>query len=99
MAPFRGFWRELSHTKSGREAILVFGCTNPDKDFIYKDEVDKMSAEGILTECIFAFSRVQKQKVYVQHKLEENKEKLRKWLDAGAYIFVCGSGKMGMAIA
>ena len=41
-------------------------------------------------EIITAFSRDQKDKVYVQHRLRENAEKVNKLLEQKAYFYVCG---------
>ena len=40
-----------------------------------------------------AFSRDQEQKIYVQHRMLENAPELWKWLQAGAYFYVCGDAK------
>ncbi|HSX03841.1 MAG TPA: sulfite reductase, partial [Rhabdochlamydiaceae bacterium] len=37
-----------------------------------------------------AFSRDQDEKFYVQHKMHENKSTLWRWLEEGAYLYVCG---------
>jgi sulfite reductase (NADPH) flavoprotein alpha-component len=37
-----------------------------------------------------AFSRDQAEKIYVQHRMMENAAELWKWLEAGAYFYVCG---------
>ena len=40
-----------------------------------------------------AFSRDQDEKVYIQHKLLENKEEVFKWIEEGAYFYLCGDMK------
>ena len=37
-----------------------------------------------------AFSRDQPEKVYVQHRIWEQRRDLIDWLDKGAYFYVCG---------
>jgi sulfite reductase (NADPH) flavoprotein alpha-component len=37
-----------------------------------------------------AFSRDQKEKVYVQQRILENAEQVWQWIEQGAYIYVCG---------
>ncbi|MFY8210006.1 MAG: sulfite reductase flavoprotein subunit alpha, partial [Caulobacter sp.] len=38
-----------------------------------------------------AFSRDQAERVYVQHRLRENSDVLRRWVANGAAIYVCGA--------
>lgn len=38
-----------------------------------------------------AFSRDQAEKVYVHHKLREQAEELKRWIEQNAVIYVCGS--------
>src|SRR4029077_19436047 len=40
-----------------------------------------------------AFSRDQEEKVYVQHKMWEQRQELWRWLEEGAYFYVCGDAK------
>ena len=37
-----------------------------------------------------AFSRDQKKKVYVQHRIEQHSKEIWKWIKNGAYFYVCG---------
>ena len=37
-----------------------------------------------------AFSRDQKDKIYVQHRLLENAEEITNWINDGAHIYICG---------
>ena len=41
-------------------------------------------------DIITAFSREQKEKVYVQHRLKEHAEEVNKLLEQKAYFYVCG---------
>ena len=43
-----------------------------------------------------AFSRDQAEKIYVQDRLHEAADELRRWIDGGAALYVCGS-LQGMA--
>jgi sulfite reductase (NADPH) flavoprotein alpha-component len=40
-----------------------------------------------------AFSRDQDQKIYVQHRMHENKKDFYAWLEEGAHLYVCGDAK------
>lgn len=96
-APFRGFLQErLWHKKQGKEIglmVLYFGCRHPEHDFIYKDEMEEYVETGVLTELNLAFSRVQNSKVYVQHKIWENRENLWELIQKGANLYVCGDAR------
>ena len=48
-----------------------------------------------LTELITAFSREQKEKIYVQHRLREKSAEVKQMVQDGGYIFVCGATSMG----
>jgi NADPH-ferrihemoprotein reductase len=50
---------------------FVIGCRKRDEDFLYEKELKELVATKKLTEVIVAFSREQKEKVYVQHKMIE----------------------------
>lgn len=96
LAPFRGFLqaREVMRNegKTLGEAHLYFGCRNPDEDFIYKEELEAYEKAGIVT-LHTAFSRVDPTaKVYVQHRIKEDRELLMTLLDQGGRLYVCGDG-------
>jgi sulfite reductase (NADPH) flavoprotein alpha-component len=74
-----------------RRNWLLFGERNAERDFFYGDEIRQWQAQGWLERVDLAFSRDQAERIYVQHKLQENAELLRRWLDEGACLFVCGS--------
>ena len=47
----------------------------------------------VLTNINVAFSRDQKEKVYVQHRLLENAKELYEWIEQGAIVYLCGDEK------
>ena len=49
-----------------------------------------MQAVGVLSRLDLAFSRDQKEKIYVQNKMHECSVELYQWLEKGAYFYVCG---------
>lgn len=75
---------------------LLFGERNIKHDFLCQDELQGWLASGDLALLDLAFSRDQEEKIYVQDRLRESAEVLRKWLSEGAAIYVCGS-LQGMA--
>jgi len=75
---------------------LLFGERNIAHDFLCQDELQGWLASGDLALLDLAFSRDQEEKIYVQDRLRESADVLRKWLADGAAIYVCGS-LQGMA--
>nr|WP_256389959.1 bifunctional nitrate reductase/sulfite reductase flavoprotein subunit alpha [Mycobacterium sp. 1164966.3] len=91
IAPFRGFLQErraLGHTGPN---WLFFGEQHAATDYYYRDEIEKMHADGLLTELDLAFSRDQDEKVYVQHLMRKRGAELWRWLQDGAHLFICGN--------
>lgn len=75
---------------------LLFGERNREHDFHCRDELQEWVTSGDLERLDLAFSRDQKQKIYVQHRLLESAALLKQWVADGAVIYVCGS-LQGMA--
>jgi NADPH-ferrihemoprotein reductase len=99
LAPFRGFVREFStrakEHKFG-DTVLFFGCRHPEKDYIYREELEKAKEDGLLTDLCVAYSRVPGQpKVYVQQLVKQQAERMWDLIEKGAYIYVCGGTAMG----
>ena len=90
IAPFRAFLQEREVTKSSGKNWLFFGDQTRDNDFIYEDELKDMLNKNILTKLDLAFSRDQKEKLYVQHKIYENKKEFFSWIENGSIIYICG---------
>ncbi|MEM6692481.1 MAG: sulfite reductase subunit alpha, partial [Planctomycetota bacterium] len=90
VAPFRAFLEERRERGAKGMNWLFFGDQHRSEDFIYEDEISEMSASGLLTRLDLAFSRDQAEKIYVQHRMEENGKDLYGLLQEGGYFFVCG---------
>ena len=75
------------------EIHLFFGCRHEKKDFLYREEMNRYLDSGVLTKLYTAFSRDQKEKIYVTHRIREHGKKLaRMILSEDACIYVCGDG-------
>lgn len=90
IAPFRGFLHERRALGHKGKNWLFFGERSAATDFLYREELQTMCADGHLTRLDTAFSRDQQQKVYVQDRMMEGAGMLWQWLEEGAAIYVCG---------
>jgi sulfite reductase (NADPH) flavoprotein alpha-component len=93
VAPFRAFAQYRAETGSKGKNWLFFGDQHFTTDFLYQSEWLDYKKKGLLTKLSVAFSRDQRKKIYVQHKLKEQSAELVKWIDEGAFIYVCGDMK------
>ncbi|WP_110640535.1 assimilatory sulfite reductase (NADPH) flavoprotein subunit [Salinicola sp. CPA57] len=93
VAPFRAFLQEREERGAGGDNWLFFGDRRFRSDFLYQSEWLKWRQHGLLTRLDVAFSRDQADKVYVQDRLREQAETLYAWLEAGAYVYVCGDAE------
>ncbi|KAK9688366.1 Nucleoside transporter [Popillia japonica] len=95
IAPFRNYIQECvaNNSASKDNLILFFGCRGKEKDFHCAEELTTLQKQNKLN-LICAFSRDQKNKVYVQHKvLEEGSTIWNAVKDHKACIFVAGNSK------
>lgn len=90
IAPFRSFIQHRDAQEASGKSWLFFGDRNFHTDFLYQSEWLQYLDEGVLTRLDVAFSRDQKEKVYVQHKMLEHGKELYNWLTEGAHFYVCG---------
>ncbi|XP_066431222.1 NADPH--cytochrome P450 reductase isoform X2 [Eleutherodactylus coqui] len=98
IAPFVGFIQEREWLKQqGKdvgETVLYYGCRHEHEDYLYKEELTKFYKDGVLTQLNVAYSRDQKEKIYVQHLLKKNKENVWKLInEENAHIYVCGDAR------
>jgi sulfite reductase (NADPH) flavoprotein alpha-component len=90
VAPFRAFLQERRARGDQGRNWLFFGEQHAASDFYYRDELQGMQRDGLLTEMSLAFSRDQAQKIYVQDRIREQGAELWRWLQEGAQVYVCG---------
>ena len=75
---------------------LVFGERQAAHDFHFRADIEAWQADGTLARVDLAFSRDQAARDYVQDRLRAQPARVRRWLDDGAAVYVCGS-RHGMA--
>ncbi len=91
IAPFRAFVEERVNTGASGKNWLFFGDQHFSSDFLYQTEWQDYFKTGVLTKFNAAFSRDQKERVYVQHKMSKQSKELYQWIESGAYIYICGA--------
>ncbi|MEV2210458.1 bifunctional nitrate reductase/sulfite reductase flavoprotein subunit alpha [Streptomyces sp. NPDC050997] len=90
VAPFVGFLQERRALGHRAPNWLFFGEQHRATDFYYERELTELLDEGSLTRLDTAFSRDQRNKVYVQDRMREHGPELWRWLQDGAHFYVCG---------
>lgn len=90
IAPFRAFLEERKALGISGKTWLFFGNPNAATDFFYQEELEGYLRDGVLTRLDTAFSRDQRDKFYVQHRMLQHSKELWAWLQEGAYFYVCG---------
>ena len=90
IAPFRAFLEERETVGASGNNWLFFGDQREALDFLYRDQIERWQRSGFLTRLDLAFSRDQKEKIYVQNRMLEHAEELWNWLQRGAHFYVCG---------
>jgi sulfite reductase (NADPH) flavoprotein alpha-component len=93
VAPFRAFVQERRATAATGRSWLFFGDRQFTHDFLYQLDWQEALKDGALTRMDVAFSRDTPEKIYVQHKLWQQRRDLIEWLDGGANFYVCGDAK------
>jgi cytochrome P450/NADPH-cytochrome P450 reductase len=95
-APMRAFlWERLAMKHAGvelAEAALFNGIRSSGIDFIYRDEIEQFSREGVLDHVHIATSRQRPgHRTYVQELIRQQGAAIWRLLTAGGYVYVCGS--------
>ncbi len=90
VAPFRSYLQAREELDLSGQTWLFFGEQHFTTDFLYQTEWQDWLKEGVLSKLDLAFSRDTEEKIYVQHKIEEQSKTFYEWLKNGAALYVCG---------
>ncbi|MEP6964628.1 MAG: FAD-binding oxidoreductase, partial [Polaromonas sp.] len=94
IGPLAGFIR---NNEDKHPMYLYWGGRHPDSDFLYEPELGGYLADKRLTELHAAFSRV-KDGAYVQDRIGGDAVQLRRLIESGAQVLVCGSRAMAKSV-
>uniref|UniRef100_A0A6A7FYI8 pyruvate dehydrogenase (NADP(+)) n=3 Tax=Hirondellea gigas TaxID=1518452 RepID=A0A6A7FYI8_9CRUS len=97
LAPLRAFAQDRVYAKSQGEAVgemsLFFGARTRSAEWSYGSEFEEYNAQGTLTNIRCAWSRDQKEKIYIQDKIREDPELIYNTLIKNNGLFYyCGTG-------
>ena len=97
IAPFRGFLQDRATQKEGGQdvgpALLFFGTNHAGVDYLYRDELERWEAAGVVT-VLPAFSLQPRGEVsFVQHRVWEERARIVELFQRGGSVFVCGDGQ------
>jgi sulfite reductase (NADPH) flavoprotein alpha-component len=93
VAPFRAFLQQRETGGTPGRNWLFFGARRFTHDFLYQLEWQDWLKSGVLSRIDLAFSRDQREKIYVQHRMWDARCELYAWLRDGAFVYVCGDVK------
>jgi sulfite reductase (NADPH) flavoprotein alpha-component len=91
IAPLRSFIAERDAIGATGRNWLFFGEQHFTTDFLYQTEIQGWKDTGALQKVSLAFSRDQQEKIYVQHRMNEESAEVWDWINGGAYIAICGA--------
>ncbi|MBV7575199.1 PepSY domain-containing protein [Pseudomonas sp. PDM32] len=94
IGPLAGFIR---NNKARHPMHLYWGGRNPASDFLYEPELNQYLSDRRLTALRAAFSQVQ-DRCYVQDRLIGDALALRRLIEKGAQVLVCGSREMAKGV-
>jgi len=96
IAPMRAFIEERAAAKRAGEECgsmaLFFGARNR-AEYSYEQEFERYQEEGVLQHTVLALSREQKEKIYVTHRLQQQKQLVYELIhQQEGNLYLCGPG-------
>jgi len=95
LAPFRAFiqhraWQKEQGLETG-PALLYMGSRHKSQEYLYGEEWEAYVDAGIVTLLGCAFSRDQKQKIYIQDRMRQTLKEIREaYLEQEGNFYLCG---------
>ncbi|KAF2271342.1 sulfite reductase-like protein alpha subunit [Westerdykella ornata] len=95
LAPFRAFVQERAYQKQQGheigEVLLYMGSRHQREEYLYGEEWEAYQDAGIITLLGRAFSRDQPQKIYIQDRMRQTLNEIRKaYLKDEGSFYLCG---------
>lgn len=99
IAPMIAFIEERAAIAAGGSqklgpAILFYGCRDPEKDFLYRKELEEWEKQDVVNVYpAFSRSKVDVQPKYVQDAVWEQRDTVAQMFREGGKIYICGSAE------
>lgn len=90
IAPFRSFIAERDALGAKGRNWLFFAEKRFTTDFLYQTEWQNWFATDVLTKVSLAFTNDADEPFLVHHKLQQKAGEFFEWIQAGAYLYLCG---------
>ncbi|MCE5361165.1 MAG: sulfite reductase flavoprotein subunit alpha, partial [Acidithiobacillus sp.] len=98
LAPFRGFLRERETRGDKGKNWLFFGDRYAAVGLPFAEEIRRWQKSRHLHRLDTAFSRDQKDPIYVQQRITEQGAAIWDWVQQGANLYLCGSLRMAKGV-
>jgi sulfite reductase (NADPH) flavoprotein alpha-component len=95
LGPLAGFIR---NNTGHHPMYLYWGGRDPASDFLYEPELRTYLSDHRLTQLRVAFSRV-KDRAYVQDSISNDAVQIRKLIEQGGQVLICGSRTMANSVS
>lgn len=91
IAPFLGM---MADNENKKERVLYWGAKNEVSFALYENQISTALERGLLSKFVPVYSRLGKEKIYVQHVIASNHLAFSKALKNGTVLMICGSISM-----
>ena len=91
IAPFLGMMTDNANKK---ERVLYWGAKNEASFALYENHISAALERGVLSKFFPVYSRLGKEKIYVQHVIASNHLAFSNALKNGTVLMICGSISM-----
>lgn len=90
IAPFMGFLDARAAAGRKGPLWLLFGNRYQQGDYLYRDQIEALVEQQVITDLDTVFSRDGGAQRYITERLEQQGDKLLSWIKQGAVLYICG---------
>lgn len=90
IAPFIGFLEARAAAGRKGPIWLLFGNRYQEGDFLYRDQIEALAQQNVITDLDTVFSRDGGSQRYITERLQQRSDQLMDWINRGAALYICG---------